>query len=688
ADAGPDQTVTDTDDSGDEVVALDGSGSSDSDGTIVSYVWEENSTQIATGAQPDVTLDVGEHTIDLTVTDDDNATDTDSVVITITAGVNQAPIADAGPDQSVTDTDDTGDETVTLDGSASYDSDGTIVSYVWTEDTAQIATGVQPNVALAVGEHVIDLTVTDDDNATDTDTVIVTVDEGGGIIAFDAATCAADTSTASLSWTHTIGAGDDRLLVVGVENEDEVAADMVVSAVTYDGIAMTLVDGSQATVGSSTMNNTALYYLLDADLPAAGAYTVEVTYAGVNTRHCAGAISLANVAQQAAEAVATNADGSASSISTSITTLTDGAWVIDAVQSGHPSPVSVDAPYMLERYMTSGSGGQTGAGATQRVPTAGQATMAWDYEGADYARMAHSVAAFAPAPPGVPTLTVTETPDDHYTITAHDSADPQVEYWEIKVDIQSAGIYSFKDLTDAGDGQGGHNSYLNTDAYGRQCSLIFFDGRGGNVFTRRNSLDELSSHLTFDEAPDGSSFTITYAEGAYTNDFFHDWYDTGDDLALTPGDMWTTITLVITPPDADGTAWDWTISQENVSDHDLSSKIWAAEWIFMYIYDGIAKTADTEASFIDGPWDPYDPVSYGRWTIGSNTALGLTQGREFIVDRQSGLEGFTHGANFTIDSWAGFGYIRYASPYDMSTNLLQGDTRVQTGQMLINIPTQ
>jgi len=175
ADAGSDQTVNDSDDSGSESITLDGSGSSDTDGTIESYVWKESSSQIATGSGPSVSFNVGVHTVELTVTDDDDATDTDTVLITVTAYVNQAPTADAGSDQTVDDSDDSGSESVTLDGSGSSDPDGTISSYVWEEDSSQIATGSGPNVSLDVGVHTITLTVTDDDSATDTDTVVVAV---------------------------------------------------------------------------------------------------------------------------------------------------------------------------------------------------------------------------------------------------------------------------------------------------------------------------------------------------------------------------------------------------------------------------------------------------------------------------------------------------------------------------------
>ena len=90
--------------------------------------------------------------------------------------INQGgqPTANAGDDQAVTDSDSSGAEIVTLDGSGSTD-DGTIVSHVWTVNGEQIATGVSPEVSLAVGTHTVTLTVTDDQTLTHTDTVVVEV---------------------------------------------------------------------------------------------------------------------------------------------------------------------------------------------------------------------------------------------------------------------------------------------------------------------------------------------------------------------------------------------------------------------------------------------------------------------------------------------------------------------------------
>ena len=72
------------------------------------------------------------------------------------------PVANAGPYQSFTVAESTDLVEVTLDGSASSDPDGAIVSYTWTSADTLLGTGVGPTVELPVGSHHIILTVTDD----------------------------------------------------------------------------------------------------------------------------------------------------------------------------------------------------------------------------------------------------------------------------------------------------------------------------------------------------------------------------------------------------------------------------------------------------------------------------------------------------------------------------------------------
>lgn len=129
--AGPDQTLTDSDGNGTETVPLNATSSSDPHGSIVSVLWSLNGAPLATTLITTPSLPVGTHTIDLRVTDDDGATDIDSLVVAILPQANTPPIADAGPDQFVVDVQGDGGDTIVFNSSGSSDSDGTITSFDW-----------------------------------------------------------------------------------------------------------------------------------------------------------------------------------------------------------------------------------------------------------------------------------------------------------------------------------------------------------------------------------------------------------------------------------------------------------------------------------------------------------------------------------------------------------------------------
>lgn len=90
---------------------------------------------------------------------------------------NQSPLAYAGLDKTIINSNKSGVETIALESFGSIDLDGSIQSYVWIEGGSQIATGVNPILNLSVGEHVITLTVTDNEGATDSDNVTITIFE-------------------------------------------------------------------------------------------------------------------------------------------------------------------------------------------------------------------------------------------------------------------------------------------------------------------------------------------------------------------------------------------------------------------------------------------------------------------------------------------------------------------------------
>jgi hypothetical protein len=81
----------------------------------------------------------------------------------------RTPIADAGPDQLVIDTDGDGFAAVTVNGTQSTTPTGSIVRYTWTNQGDIVATQPVATLSLPEGEHYLRLHVTNTDGRTDTD---------------------------------------------------------------------------------------------------------------------------------------------------------------------------------------------------------------------------------------------------------------------------------------------------------------------------------------------------------------------------------------------------------------------------------------------------------------------------------------------------------------------------------------
>lgn len=227
-------------------VTLDGSASSDPDGTIAKYAWAQTggSSAVAlssasavkpTFKAPSVSVDTS-FAFTLTVTDDDGATATSSVVVTVTKE-NVPPTADAGRAQTVRE-----GERVSLDGTGSADPDGAVASYAWSQVLGSdlvpavslegAATAKPAFVAPSVPQGSVlvaltfALTVTDDAGATARATVMVTVvrannppvaeagaaqtvSEGAAVALDGSASSDSDGAIASYSWAQTGGPAVD-----------------------------------------------------------------------------------------------------------------------------------------------------------------------------------------------------------------------------------------------------------------------------------------------------------------------------------------------------------------------------------------------------------------------------------------------------------------------------------------------
>ncbi|MFH1153806.1 MAG: carboxypeptidase regulatory-like domain-containing protein [Pseudomonadota bacterium] len=89
------------------------------------------------------------------------------------------PMADAGPNRTYVLAQGQTQVTVTLDGSASSDTGGTIIAYIWTGNPDPGDT-VNPQVTLSQGSYTFTLVVVDNDfNSSSPDTVTITVESSG-----------------------------------------------------------------------------------------------------------------------------------------------------------------------------------------------------------------------------------------------------------------------------------------------------------------------------------------------------------------------------------------------------------------------------------------------------------------------------------------------------------------------------
>jgi len=165
---------------------LNASGSRDFDGSIVRYVWRQltgpKSTALSSPVSKDGLCPVSGATIAGTYTYEvkviDNRADYKSDTIVLTAISNELPVSVTGLSQSIT----LPISTVAVDGRGSYDPDGDIITYKWTQVSGPSPAMIEnPDSAytsitgLLEGEYSFRLTVTDNLNSASGSSLTVTV---------------------------------------------------------------------------------------------------------------------------------------------------------------------------------------------------------------------------------------------------------------------------------------------------------------------------------------------------------------------------------------------------------------------------------------------------------------------------------------------------------------------------------
>jgi hypothetical protein len=183
--------------------------------------------------------------------------------------------------------------------------------------------------------------------------------------ALDPATSATG-STASLSWSHTVGTGMKRLLIVGVS----LRGSQSVSGVTYGGIVLS---NAVDVLGAGNQNRASMWYLV---APASGTATVTVTLAG-SAAVIGGAVSLSGVDQTAPLGTAVSANGTSASPSVTVSSATTQLVIDTMATNGDGGPQSAAGGQTEEWNTGTGTSGGDARGGGSTQPGAASVTMSW-----------------------------------------------------------------------------------------------------------------------------------------------------------------------------------------------------------------------------------------------------------------------------------------------------------------------
>jgi hypothetical protein len=208
-------------------------------------------------------------------------------------------------------------------------------------------------------------------------------------------------SARTITWSHTLGSGSDRALVVAVSTNDLVAIKSDIATVRFNNILMHVAPNSHATSPGPRVLETQFFYLTGDELPAPGSYDVVVQFTRDIGMAAGGAVSMFGVLAGPPVAAATNAKPNSVGPITTISTLQP---IPGLSMWSRPKRATLTREQVrLSEFSSAEADGI--AGSAQAAATAGATTLSWDQPGPN--RLVTSAVAFAARPIYRLTLTTT-----------------------------------------------------------------------------------------------------------------------------------------------------------------------------------------------------------------------------------------------------------------------------------------
>jgi hypothetical protein len=220
-------------------------------------------------------------------------------------------------------------------------------------------------------------------------------------------------TTAVLSWSHTIGALDD-YLIVGISLED---GSNTIDGCTLDGTALILGEGAK-----NASLATAIYYTSSAGLPSPGAATIVISTAENAAGVVANAISGHGFAQQAPSATSVGSVAGSTTVKTSLTTSVNGTLIFDTVCAAYMGASFTPDVGQIEVFDLDNRSGLSHAMSYEETVAAGVGSMGWTST-LSHSHLVQVAAAFSPDEEGggTPVSSVSrDIPHPIYGVTIDD----------------------------------------------------------------------------------------------------------------------------------------------------------------------------------------------------------------------------------------------------------------------------
>ena len=153
-------------------------------------------------------------------------------------------------------------------------------------------------------------------------------------VIYDVSANGTDTVVSPKTWSHTVPAGNNRLLVVQLCVQGQGATAATVTAVTYGGVAMTKVLTSTGANATPVWKNEVTYWFLLR--PAVGTGTISATITAPTSLPDYGGYSVdfQGASQSLTpDATGTNTSTATGAINTSITPVAQGAYILAAINT-------------------------------------------------------------------------------------------------------------------------------------------------------------------------------------------------------------------------------------------------------------------------------------------------------------------------------------------------------------------